>query len=146
MRSVTLPLLIGLVLGSAVAAQRLETPREPLQLQKTTVGSELYRYYCSNCHGLDAKGRPATTATRTAAPDLTALAANNGGRFPKDSLRTLIAKGPQRDSAHGTTDMPVWGAIFKAFDRNDTLVDVRIENLVNYLESLQTVGGKRPAQ
>ena len=143
MRSVALPLLIGLVLAGSAAAQRLGTPSEPLQLQKTTVGSELYRYYCSNCHGLDAKGRPATTATKVPAPDLTVLAAGNGGRFPKDSVRAVI-KGPQK--THGTSDMPVWGTIFKAFDKNDTLVEVRIENLVNYLESLQTVGANRPAQ
>jgi hypothetical protein len=33
--------------------------------------------------------------------------------------------------------MPVWGTIFRAFEPNDTMVDVRIENLVRYIESLQ---------
>lgn len=144
MRNLALPLLIGVMMVGSAAAQRPDAPREPM-LQKTTVGSELYRYYCSNCHGLDAKGRPATTATKEAAPDLTVLAAHNGGRFPRDSVRALIAKGPQKGIAHGTSDMPVWGTIFKAFDKNDTLVEVRIENLLTYLESLQATGGNRPA-
>lgn len=144
MRSFTLPVMIGLLMVGSVGAQRPE-PREPM-LQKTTVGSELYRYYCSNCHGLDAKGRPATTATKVAAPDLTALTARNAGRFPRESVRSLLANGPQKGTVHGTRDMPVWGTIFKAFDKSDALVDVRIDNLVTYLESLQAGTGNRPAQ
>jgi hypothetical protein len=34
--------------------------------------------------------------------------------------------------------MPVWGTIFRALDPGDTMVDVRVENLVRYIEGLQT--------
>ena len=33
--------------------------------------------------------------------------------------------------------MPVWGAIFRGLDPNDTRTEIRIENLVEYLQSLQ---------
>lgn len=132
-------LLSALVVGAfAVAAgAQPPVPREPA-LQKTTVGSELYHFYCANCHGEDARGRPATPAMRTASTDLTRLAAKSGGTFPREAVRALLAKGPMKSAAHGTTDMPVWGAIFRAFDKNDTMADVRIDNLVSYIESIQT--------
>jgi hypothetical protein len=33
--------------------------------------------------------------------------------------------------------MPVWGTIFRSMESNATLVEIRVENLVRYLESLQ---------
>jgi hypothetical protein len=72
-----------------------------------------------------------------AAPDLTTLAMNNGGLFPREAVRAIITNGTSKTGAHGTTDMPVWGTIFRAFEPNDTMVDVRIDNLVRHLETLQ---------
>ena len=128
-------LLVGAATFGAAAQERV--PRQPM-LQKTTVGSELYRFYCSNCHGLDAKGRPATAATRTAPPNLTTLMMNNGGVFPREAVRTIIASGGGKGSAHGTSEMPEWGTIFRAFEPNDVLVETRIESLIRYIESLQS--------
>ncbi|HUR35102.1 MAG TPA: c-type cytochrome [Vicinamibacterales bacterium] len=135
MRNFTLGLVVAGALTARVAAQPVVL-REPT-LPKTTVGSELYRFYCSNCHGLDAKGRPATASTRTAAPDLTVLSIAHGGRFPREAVRNVIVKGTGKATAHGTTEMPVWGTIFRAFEPDDVMVDVRIDNLVRYLESVQ---------
>ena len=135
MRTFTAALLVAGVLAFGVRAQE-PVPREPT-LPKTTVGSELFRFYCSNCHGLDAKGRPAAAATHEAAPDLTVLAMNSGGVFPSDAVRDVIANGGSRHSAHGTPDMPVWGTIFRAFEPNDAMVAVRIDNLVHHLETIQ---------
>ncbi|MGC4084279.1 MAG: cytochrome c [Vicinamibacterales bacterium] len=116
-------------------------PREPM-VQKTTVGSEFYRFYCANCHGLDAKGRPATAAMRVPASNLTTLALNHGGVFPREAVRDVVTNGAGKGGVHGTSDMPVWGTIFRAFEPNDTMVQVRIDNLIRYIESLQvsTVG------
>jgi mono/diheme cytochrome c family protein len=136
MRALAVVMLAGAVLAAGVRAQG-PIPRGPV-LEKTTVGSELYRFYCSNCHGLDARGRPATPAMRTPSTDLTALSLNHGGVFPREMVRDVITHGTGRGSVHGTTDMPVWGTIFRAFEPNDKLVDVRIDNLVRYLESLQS--------
>ncbi len=129
------------VAGVLVIGARAQGPsaREPM-LQKTTVGSELYRFYCSNCHGLDARGRSATSAMHVPASNLTVLAVNHGGIFPREAVRDVIAHGAGRGSVHGTNDMPVWGTIFRAFEPSDRMVDVRIDNLVRYIESLQTSG------
>jgi hypothetical protein len=51
-------------------------------------------------------------------------------------------------SAHGTTEMPVWGPMFRMFE-SDARVRERIENLVTHLESLQrptTAAGDPGAQ
>jgi hypothetical protein len=33
--------------------------------------------------------------------------------------------------------MPVWGTVFRGLDKNDTMTAIRIENLVDYLASVQ---------
>jgi hypothetical protein len=38
-------------------------------------------------------------------------------------------------AAHGTRDMPVWGPVLKSTD--GTLVELRLKNLVDYVESIQ---------
>ena len=126
----------GLLVLAAHAQGTKPRSREPL-LPKTTAGGELYRLYCANCHGLDAKGRPPSPAMRTPSSDLTVLALNHGGVFPREAVRDVIMHGTGRRSAHGPTDMPVWGTIFRALDPNDTTVEVRVDNLVRYLEGLQ---------
>ena len=138
MRTFTAALLVTGALAFGVRAQE-PVPREPT-LPKTTVGSELYRFYCSNCHGLDGKGRPAIGAMHQAAPDLTVLAMNNGGVFPRDAVRDVITSGGPRHGAHGTPDMPVWGTIFRAFEPNDTMVAARVDNLIHHLEMIQMSG------
>lgn len=131
--------LAVLVLVSGVLALGLEAQGpvagEP-QIQKTTVGSELYKFYCSNCHGLDAQGRPATPAMRVPAPNLTMLSLNNGGVFPRERVREIITEG---SGSHQSSGMPVWGAIFHALEPNDGMVRVRIDNLVSHVETLQTM-------
>jgi mono/diheme cytochrome c family protein len=109
-------------------------------IQKTTVGSELFKFYCSNCHGLDARGHPAASPMLPPAADLTTLAANNGGVFPSERVRDIIVHGAGPGESHGRRDMPVWGTIFRALEPSDALVDIRVDNLVRYIESLQTRG------
>ncbi len=127
-------MVVVLAICTAGAKAQGPVPRDPM-LQKTTVGAELYRFYCSNCHGLDARGRPASPAMRTAAPDLTSIGVNNGGMFPRERVRDIVKNGT---GSHRSGGMPVWGSIFRALDPSDALVDVRIDNLVRYIESLQT--------
>ncbi len=135
MRTFAAAVVVASVLVMGARAQG-PVAREP-RLQKTTVGAELYRFYCSNCHGLDARGRSATPAMHVAASNLTVLAINHGGVFPREAVRDVIAHGAGRGSVHGTNDMPVWGTIFRAFEPNDRMVDIRIDNLVRYIESIQ---------
>lgn len=136
MRNILFPLTFAIGLSAMVAAQAPRPPAQP-DLYKATDGQELYKFYCANCHGMDAKGRPASPAMRTPSSDLTQLAMRNGGVFPRDRVIAVIKHGSPDTPAHGPKDMPVWGAIFRSMEPSDTLVEIRIENLVRYLESLQ---------
>jgi mono/diheme cytochrome c family protein len=136
MRNVLFPLMLAITLSSMAAAQATRPLVQP-DFYKSTDGQELFKFYCANCHGMDAKGRPATPAMRTPSTDLTQLAAHNGGVFPRDRVLAVIKHGSPATPGHGPKDMPVWGAIFRSMEPSDTLVDIRIENLVRYLESIQ---------
>ena len=80
----------------------------------------------------------AAAALKKAPPDLTTLASRNHGGFPTERV-TAIIKGEDRvpTPAHGSSDMPVWGPIFKGLDNRDAVNQARIENIVKYIESMQ---------
>jgi folate-dependent phosphoribosylglycinamide formyltransferase PurN len=42
-------------------------------------------------------------------------------------------------ASHGSREMPVWGPIFHQVEEDVDRGNVRVENLVTYLESIQTV-------
>jgi len=123
------------------AAQDVHQSPNPPLVVKSTYGADLYKFYCSNCHGVTAHGSGAVSPLQLPAPDLTALARQNGGVFPRDRIRTSITFGPAASGrgAHGTKEMPVWGTVFRGLDKNDTMTAIRIENLVDYLVSVQEI-------
>jgi len=137
MRAALFAATAAVALTVAAHAQTPVPREQPPLTVKTTVGSELYRFYCSTCHGIDAKGRAAASPARPAAPDLTMLARYSGGVFPRDRVFDVIRHGAGAVPSHGGAGMPVWGAIFRGLDGNDTLVEIRIANLVEYLQSIQ---------
>lgn len=132
MRTIIVAALFAGLFASAVGGQT-PVPREPV-LPTATAGSELFRYYCSSCHGLDGRGRPAATAGHTTPPDLTTLARRHNGRFPRDEARAAIVNGGSRTSALAPSDMPHWGIIFRD---DDGLGSERVENLLDHLQVLQ---------
>jgi mono/diheme cytochrome c family protein len=101
-------------------------------------GEQTYKQYCAVCHGPDAKGHgPLAPLLRTPPPDLTTLAKRHLGKFPYDYVASVLEFGPGV-SAHGSSDMPTWGPIFRHFDnQNERIVRQRIKNLCDYLASLQ---------
>lgn len=104
-------------------------------------GAELYKTFCSSCHGARARGNgPVARTLKAKVPDLTRIAARNGGRFPAMQVRETIDGSKLRD-AHGTRDMPVWGWQFYAFEGEDPVRRARaaefIDRLVAYLASIQ---------
>lgn len=72
-------------------------------------------------------------------PDPTTYTARNGGVFPAERLRQIIAgRGP---AAHGDRTMPVWGAVFgRQGDGTDEMASARIDALVAFLQSVQQRG------
>lgn len=102
-------------------------------------GKEMFNSYCASCHGTDAKGHgPAAAALKSAPADLTALAKNNGGKFPADRVMSILT-GQGTVTAHGNRDMPVWGPVFWRISQGHPAeVQQRVTNLTRYVESLQT--------
>ncbi len=106
-------------------------------------GKEMFREYCSVCHGVDAKGNgslydagSADKSVRVPPADLTLLSERNAGKFPAARVRDAIySKEPI--PAHGTPDMPAWGDVFHNLKSDPKLIDARVRNLTAYIESLQ---------
>jgi mono/diheme cytochrome c family protein len=102
-----------------------------------TSGAEMYHAYCASCHGLDGKGNgPVTPALKVAPPDLTQLSRQNGGKFPDFKVSNTI-QGDNVIVAHGSREMPVWGEVFRALKRDESVVKLRVYNLTQYIASLQ---------
>lgn len=110
----------------------------PVARTSAASGKEMFNSYCASCHGMDAKGDgPAAAALKSAPADLTALAKNNGGKFPQDRVMSILT-GHATVTAHGNNDMPVWGPVFWRMSQGHPAeVQQRVTNLTRYIESLQ---------
>jgi mono/diheme cytochrome c family protein len=129
------------VLLVAVCATARQNPVvDNTQLPPTYVpsGKTMFKQYCAACHGMNGKGHgPAAASLNTRPSDLTTLAKRHDGKFPYDYVASTLRFGPGF-SAHGSTEMPVWGPIFQYVDNYDeNAVRQRIKNLCEYLESMQ---------
>jgi mono/diheme cytochrome c family protein len=116
------------------------------QLIHSVEGPDLFRAYCASCHGSDAKGHgPAAAALRASAADLTLLAKNNGGQFPSDRVRRVIV-GEKVLASHGSREMPIWGPIFHQVESDVDRGNIRLDNLMKYLASIQSIGSWQEEQ
>jgi mono/diheme cytochrome c family protein len=114
------------------------------QVKKTTVtatspasGKAMFMQYCAACHGQDGKGGgPAAAALKAAPADLTKLSVSNSGKFPETKVVRLI-DGSDTLAAHGSRDMPVWGAVFHQMDGSAATAKLRLANLTGYIQSIQ---------
>lgn len=106
---------------------------EPAKPIPASDGPEMFRSYCAPCHGRTAKGDgPAAAALNPKPANLTEFAKRRNGTFSaKDFEDKLNGQGMM--PAHGSTDMPVWGPIFRQLGNEQ----LRIANLRKYVESLQ---------
>jgi mono/diheme cytochrome c family protein len=133
-----LVLLSALLLIACVAGAGLVVDQSQLPPTYMPSGEQMFKQYCAACHGADAKGKgPLASLLITPPSDLTTLAKRHLGKFPYDYVSNVLEFGPGF-SAHGSSDMPTWGPIFRYFDKqNERVVQQRIKNLCNYLASLQ---------
>ncbi|HEY7169012.1 MAG TPA: cytochrome C [Candidatus Binatia bacterium] len=128
--------LAGLMIcnyGSGARAQEAEV----------IAGGEIeYDRYCAVCHGVDAKGQGVMAKYLTVRPtDLTMLRKKNADKFPFWETYGVI-DGRKDVLAHGTREMPIWGARFQvAAGGNDRAARAQVMgeilSLVFYLQSLQ---------
>jgi cytochrome c len=70
-------------------------PPSRIQDQSSVIpldGARIFRNYCASCHGVNGNGDcPVAPALKTKVPQLTTLAQRNGGMFPADRVRSIIA-------------------------------------------------------
>jgi mono/diheme cytochrome c family protein len=112
--------------------------------QDAAVGERIYARYCTACHGAAGEGDgPMVRILTVDPPDLTRLAADNGGTFPRRRVTWRI-DGRDPLLAHGN-EMPIYGDLLSGdwLDiRDATGEPIRstrpMADLIAFLESLQT--------
>lgn len=127
--------VIALLAGTALAASCANSPVE--------VGRAAYQDHCVGCHGAAAQGDGAVgTLVFGGAPDLTQLAAANGGVFPEERVMSVIDGYTQREEHGGA--MPEFGALlegetvlWEAPDGTMTPTPEKLMALAEYLRSIQ---------
>lgn len=137
-------LVLGIVLtcfafsGTPARAQtKADAQKEYERLIYSVKGPDLYRAHCAACHGADGKGGgPVAPTLKTKPADLTVLAKNSGGKFPSERALKIIS-GDQVLATHGSREMPIWGPIFHQIEADQDFGNVRLQNLLKYLESIQ---------
>ncbi|HVA93883.1 MAG TPA: cytochrome c [Candidatus Dormibacteraeota bacterium] len=142
---VGLRLLISLAVGSflfpmgiAAAQSKPVSLKEYERLIYSVKGPDLYRAHCAACHGLDGKGGGTVApALKAQVPDLTLLAKKNRGKFPAERVRKIISGDEPSLVTHGSREMPVWGPIFHQIENDRDFGNVRMQNLIRYLETIQ---------
>jgi mono/diheme cytochrome c family protein len=138
-RNTALFCVLLLVACGLAAQQKPIVKKVPIRHTSPASAKEMYTQYCAACHGADGKGNgPAATALKTPPPDLTTLAKRHEGKYPNDYVANLLRSGTGA-AAHGSSDMPTWGPLFKSLDpMHDESVQQRVRNLNEYLASLQS--------
>ena len=134
------------LLAAAVAAVMATTSMAAADdLPPGTSGEADFRMYCADCHGDGGKGDgPKSFGLSIPPPDLTELTARYNGTFPRDYLMRVI-DGRDPLKGHLDREMPVWGKWFKmeaedglgGAEGDEGSVDRRINNLIDFLETLQ---------
>ena len=145
---------IGFRSGSLVTAALLgvalwagDTPaiaRDQATQNSARAGAYLFKTYCAACHGPSARGDgPLADSMRRRPADLTGIAKRNMGVYPSELVNRII-DGRTRVAGHGGPDMPVWGDAFlhSVEGGSEETVKIRIQALVDYLETLQARDGQ----
>lgn len=127
---------VGLLLAATPVFSQTTIKRGPVTPVSDVSGVASFSAYCSVCHGVGAKGDgPAAKALKIPPADLTQMTKRHGGKYPADTVRMTIV-GEQTMPAHGTREMPMWGPVFRSVE-DESVVALRVKNLVDYLEHLQ---------
>ena len=126
-----------LLLMARLASGQAAPEGVPPLLTESLGGRDSFEAYCAACHGAGGRGDgPIASALKTHPADLTSLARRRGGVYPRDYVRGFVTGTARLLPAHGTSEMPAWGPLFRAFE-SDARVQVRIDGLVAHIESLQ---------
>jgi mono/diheme cytochrome c family protein len=128
--------MVSLTGGRADAQTTIKKTTAPRV--QSVEGVDTFKAYCTSCHGLQAKGDgPAAMALKKAPADLTTIAKRNGGKFSAADVENVIM-GTSVMAAHGSRDMPIWGPVFQTLAPDNSVMKLRVANLVGYIKSIQT--------
>ena len=116
---------------------RSQNQKQSVRLADSLQGPDIFREHCAACHGADGRGNgPAAAALKNTPPDLTSIAKRNGGVFPEERVRSIVA-GNEVLISHGSREMPIWGEIFHQIENDRDYGHVRMQNITDYLKSIQ---------
>lgn len=130
---------LAMLTVATTAPVQAQIKKVPINKTSSDSGASMYFSYCASCHGADGKGTgPAAAAVNKAIPDLTVLSKNNNGDFP--APRILMTLGRMQGSGpHGSSDMPVWGDVFRNSGSNEADVQMRLYNITRFVEDRKSV-------
>jgi mono/diheme cytochrome c family protein len=109
----------------------------PIRPVADIAGGATFKAYCTSCHGTLGKGNgPAASALKVPPADLTQIWKKAGGKFPFATVKSQIT-GDDVIAAHGSRDMPTWGPLFNQVEASKSVAELRLTNLIKYIEELQ---------
>jgi mono/diheme cytochrome c family protein len=131
-------LSLTLVLSAAAFAQAPKVIKQTnAHASDSWTGDQLYKEFCAVCHGVDGKGSgPAASALKVTPTDLTQFSRRNGNKSIDFKMRSII-NNKDAVGAHGTSEMPIWGQIFNSISPSATFAQMRVDALVQYLQTIQ---------
>jgi mono/diheme cytochrome c family protein len=110
--------------------------KAPMVHSKPDSGAQMFKDYCAVCHGLEGRGDgPAVEFLKAPPPSLRTLAKRNDGKYPDTKVSSTLQFGAT-SKAHGTSEMPLWGPMFRSRDGH-AIAALRVHNLTKYVETLQ---------
>lgn len=154
MKPLTISLCVALSAGACLAwsqgPTRSQTPQQaptvkikmvPITRLPVDAGKEMYNSYCASCHGENGKGNGAAApALSKVVPDLTLLASQNGGQYPKYKVPIALSKFSESHYAGTRSEMPDWYRSFVSLDSTCPFkADLRARNISKHIETLQVV-------
>jgi len=129
-------LLVGALTALLAQAQTPTIKKVPITPVAASSGQQMFTTYCAACHGKDGRGDgPAAAALKKTPADLTQLTKKNGGKYPENHVMATIRAADS--PVHGSKEMPVWGPLLSSISSSDGEVQLRISNIVKYIETLQ---------
>jgi mono/diheme cytochrome c family protein len=127
--------VVVLAVAAGVASAQPQVKQAPIKPVPASNAHKMFDTYCAVCHGTTGVGNgPAASALAKVPADLTKISARNGGTFPAVRVKRYI-EGLDEVAAHGTRDMPMWGDLFRALDRDTA--QIRAQALADYIKDLQ---------
>jgi mono/diheme cytochrome c family protein len=136
-RLIVAALLLLALLVPIFAEKQAKIVTKPARQTDMSSGREMYREYCSACHGSDGHGSARTAAALKATiPDLTTIARRQHTKDVSEFVQNVLRQ--DKLTGHQAKGMPDWRPIlFRVSGGRDDIAQLRQVNLGKYVEGLQ---------